>query len=439
MPFYTFSVLSTGSLIAANGGNLNVSTHDNPVEITKYIYIIRNFINDKVYIGQAIDPKKRFKGHIQNKNRKQFSSAIDGAIKKYGPENFYYEILEGPITNFNEREIYWIKFFNSITPNGYNILEGGQCPPIKKGFDNNKSKFTQQDIEEIRKLLLNPRLTLQEIANGYKVTYRTIQLINQGKTYHNNNIDYPIRNFQCSGNQSKILPQETVEAIIKEIQESNISLRKVALKYHVNYTQVDEINMGNVPACHKDNIGYPIRLSPRLTPEQIENIKKDLIKGILSKHQIANKYNTSYNVISNINSGRSYFNEELIYPLKKHEGRYDWNESIFEEIRSMLKKGVSAKKIAKKLHLPNVSMVNDINVGKTHKSQNYTYPICPYSNKFSEELIKEITDEILNTNQSLTKIGKKYNMNKSSVLAIKNGKWKKYRLPGYNYPLRPNR
>ena len=416
-----------------------METHDNPVEITKYIYIIRNFINDKVYIGQSINPEQRFKGHIQDKDRKQYSSAIDGAIKKYGAENFYYEVIEGPITNFNEREIYWIKFFNSLIPNGYNILEGGQCPPIHKGFSNHKSKFTPKDIEEVRLLLLNPRITLQEIANAFEVSYRTISNLNTGKTYYDDSIDYPIRKFQCSGEASNILSTDMVDAIIEDLTTSNLSLHRIAKKYCVNFSQVDSINKGNKVIYHKENIKYPIRESTRLTQEQINDIKEDLILGILSKNQVANKHNVEYAVVSNINSGRSYFDENLVYPLKKHEGRYDWSEDVFEQIRSMLKQGVSPKKIAKELHLPNISMVHDINLGKSHRSPNYSYPICPYKNKHSDELIKEILDEICYTNKSLTQIAKEHNIQKTTIIMLKNGSWKRYRLPGYTYPLRPNR
>lgn len=416
-----------------------MKTHGNPVEITKYIYIIRNFINDKVYIGQAIDPEQRFKGHIWDKDRKQYSSAIDGAIKKYGAENFYYEILEGPISNFNEREIYWIKFFNSLTPNGYNILEGGQCPPIRRAFENNKSKFKPEDIQEIHSLLLNPRITMKEISVAFGVSYKTISYINTGKSYHNDNIDYPIRKFQCSGETNNILPEDTVEEIIEDLKNSSLSMRQISIKYHANQSQVDSINKGDCAAYYKDGIEYPIRESTRLTKEQVEAIKRDLMDGIISKNQIASKHNVEYGVVSSINSGRRYFDEDLVYPLKKHEGRYDWDESVFEEIRSMLKQGVSAKNIAKSLKLPNLSMVHDINTGKTHRSTKYSYPICPYTNKYPDELIKKITDEILNTNKSLTQISKEYDINRSSILALKNGAWKKYRLPGYTYPLRPNR
>ena len=37
--------------------------------------------------------------------------------------------------DYNEKEKYWINFYNSLTPNGYNILSGGDEPPILKGED----------------------------------------------------------------------------------------------------------------------------------------------------------------------------------------------------------------------------------------------------------------------------------------------------------------
>lgn len=49
-----------------------------------------------------------------------YVSLINSAIKKYGKENFSFEILEYA-ENYNEREKFWIKYYNSKVPNGYNI------------------------------------------------------------------------------------------------------------------------------------------------------------------------------------------------------------------------------------------------------------------------------------------------------------------------------
>lgn len=441
MPLYAFSDSSSGSFLMANGENLNnEKLQDNPVGVVKYIYVIRNKINDKVYVGQSINVENRFKEHIQDKDRKQYSSAIDGAIKKYGESNFWYEIIEGPICNYDEREKYWIKFFNSLVPNGYNIMEGGSSPPINKGIKNNKSKFTKEKIEELKILLLNPNITLSEIANYFNVSYRTISNFNIGNTYFDKDIDYPIRKFQCSGEHSNMVDDETVKNVIYDILNTDYSFRYISQKYHINCSQVKEINQGDILKYKNPGLTYPLSTNrQRINIGVVNKIKKELISGILSKHQIAKKFNVSYPVVSNINSGRSYFDEKAVYPLKKHEGRYDYDETTWETIRDMLKQGVSPKKIASTLHLPNVSIVYDINNGKTHVSNKYNYPIQKFSPYLNLSLIKKITEDIVSTSLSLSKIAKKYNLNKSTVIQIKNGTYKKNRLPGYNYPLRPNR
>lgn len=94
----------------------------------KEIYIIKNDINNKVYIGQAINSHTRFSAHKSNGKNHKGKSLIDDAIFKFGYEHFWYEILE--ITeNYNEREKYWINYYNSLVPNGYNQTLGGN------GFD----------------------------------------------------------------------------------------------------------------------------------------------------------------------------------------------------------------------------------------------------------------------------------------------------------------
>ena len=58
--------------------------------------------------------------------------------------------------------------------------------------------------------------------------------------------------------------------------------------------------------------------------------------------------------------------------------------------------------------------------------------------KLPTEEIEKITYEIANTKKSLIQIANEHNMHKSDVIALKNGKWKMYLLPGYTYPLRSN-
>ena len=88
------------------------------------IYKITNTINGKAYIGQTSRTvKQRFNEHAWCR-----SSFIGRAIHKYGRENFTIEILEKceTLAQANEREKYYVKFFNCKSPNGYNLTDGGE-------------------------------------------------------------------------------------------------------------------------------------------------------------------------------------------------------------------------------------------------------------------------------------------------------------------------
>lgn len=94
------------------------------------IYKITNQINGKSYIGQSINIDKRIKEHFWKatcEKDKSFNSILHIAIRKYGAEQFIWEVLEEcSVDIIDEREKYYIEKYNTISPNGYNILSGGQ-------------------------------------------------------------------------------------------------------------------------------------------------------------------------------------------------------------------------------------------------------------------------------------------------------------------------
>ena len=92
-----------------------------------FIYIIKNKINDKVYIGQTTNTVQyRFNQHLMNANFEYKTGHLYNAMRKYGKENFYVETIE-EISNelLDEREIYWIAYYDSFQ-NGYNSTIGGE-------------------------------------------------------------------------------------------------------------------------------------------------------------------------------------------------------------------------------------------------------------------------------------------------------------------------
>lgn len=96
--------------------------------MTGRIYKIVNDLNDRIYVGQTIRPLKiRFQRHC-NLNEDGYM-VIKKAMKKYGKEHFKIELIEElpdcTKDQLNEREIYWIAFYDSYN-NGYNSTKGGQ-------------------------------------------------------------------------------------------------------------------------------------------------------------------------------------------------------------------------------------------------------------------------------------------------------------------------
>ena len=82
------------------------------------IYKITNIINGKVYIGQSINIQRRWNQEKRcafNESSPAYNQCISKAFRKYGINNFTFEVIEELVESaLNERETYWIKFYNSI-------------------------------------------------------------------------------------------------------------------------------------------------------------------------------------------------------------------------------------------------------------------------------------------------------------------------------------
>ena len=91
---------------------------------TGVIYRIYNKVNGKSYIGQTVNLSDRIYRHFSDNSG---SLLLKLAIEKYGKESFRVEVLhdEVPLNLLDKMEIIEIRFWGSISPNGYNITEGG--------------------------------------------------------------------------------------------------------------------------------------------------------------------------------------------------------------------------------------------------------------------------------------------------------------------------
>lgn len=111
------------------------------------IYVIRNFINDKVYIGQTVNNiDKRFKKHLSQTRCRNRCSALYDAFAKYGKHNFYIELIEEgefDTIELNRLECLYIQLFNCVSPSGYNLTNGGKSGRMSQQSKNKISNTMQ--------------------------------------------------------------------------------------------------------------------------------------------------------------------------------------------------------------------------------------------------------------------------------------------------------
>jgi group I intron endonuclease len=118
------------------------------------IYIITNNITQKKYIGQTLTHRKnrgkyrpfgfqgRFNDHLSEaicNTKKKQCRYLNNAIRHYGKEAFSVALITNcEIYELDENESYYIKAYNTLYPNGYNLTRGGKTVEFITGEDISK-------------------------------------------------------------------------------------------------------------------------------------------------------------------------------------------------------------------------------------------------------------------------------------------------------------
>ena len=127
------------------------------MEKTYLIYLHRNKINGKCYVGQTSQkPEARWGGWGQRYADQEY---FNRAIQKYGWDNFEHIILEEniPQDKVDEREIYWGGYYHALAPEGYSLHLGSYTNYIESEvatkFRSEVSKKNWEDIEYRKKVV----------------------------------------------------------------------------------------------------------------------------------------------------------------------------------------------------------------------------------------------------------------------------------------------
>lgn len=197
------------------------------------VYSYTNLINGKKYIGQTVNPEQRkctHKSSYQNEKDKEYDSLFHRALRKYGWDNFEYEILaeNDNLELINELEIFYIDFYNTKTPNGYNILDGGKNAkkPMKESTKEklmwSHGKMTQEEVIYLRMAYANKE-SPKAIYDKYfkeRLTYSSFLNIWDGHRY------------------TKVMPEVIQKGRRKKLTDDQVREIKIALSQGEKQTSI---------------------------------------------------------------------------------------------------------------------------------------------------------------------------------------------------------
>lgn len=114
------------------------------------IYLIRNDLTYPYlqYVGQTTDFKARMRAYAHGGH-----ALIGDAINLYGWDHFSFLELERiPSEELDEAEKFWINFFGTRYPDGYNVLEGGKRSPRTEQM---RTRMSQIQRDRVRRGIHN--------------------------------------------------------------------------------------------------------------------------------------------------------------------------------------------------------------------------------------------------------------------------------------------
>lgn len=204
---------------------------------------------------------------------------------------------------------------------------------------------------------------------------------------------------------------------------------------------------GNVSDCRGT-----LHPNAKLSEKDLEEIINLLLNHCeLSYQDIGNKFNINKATVERINSGKSYINNKLSYPLRcfNHESArkekiedYNLTEKDIINLKEDLKYRwdlTIENDLIKKYQIP-IRVLRDINQGRKFQTiGNFDYPIRKKNIGNNANLsisdVENILNDLRTTKLSQTEIGKKYgNLHRNTISKINRGET--YIIKNYDYPAR---
>lgn len=244
------------------------------------IYYIKNLINNKMYIGQTIfNVEDRWKKHLNRYNK---DSAISKALDKYGEQNFEFKELCSCLAKdeLNDKEKYFIKYYDTTGKNGYNKTFGGTSPIFTKEVRQKMS---------IAKLGKPGNRKSQANQNGSNTSKKVLHVQRlEGETMK---IEY---NPSTSSRQPSKYEQFKEQII--SLYESGLSTNKVASKLDLDKSMICSYlkkwnKLKTIKEAHRQKMVNRYKLSPEFISQvhDLYNYTKLSQSGVASYLKVSVK------------------------------------------------------------------------------------------------------------------------------------------------------
>lgn len=249
---------------------------------TYSIYIIFNTVNGKMYVGASKNPTRRWKRHrstsISN-YQTAIKCAVHYAIKKYGPDNFIFKVVETGLSfdNAMTREMEWIAALKDAKYQLYNETNGGEGtigyevseeerkkrsermkgknnyfygrqlsgeanghyghkmkPHVKEELLKHRCKLTSQQVKNIKNLYATGNYTQTKLGQLFNISLTQIHKIIHGKQWNGeNNKKGPLFKGRIS--------KERVIEIRNKYDSGNYSQADLTREYNLSAAQIHRI------------------------------------------------------------------------------------------------------------------------------------------------------------------------------------------------------
>lgn len=236
------------------------------------IYKITNVVNYKIYIGQTTKTyKKRWTEHLWSAENGS-TQWIHSAIRKYGKENFTVEQIDHAHNRneLDEKEQYWIEYYNSLAPNGYNLETGGvrnrclseivrkRMSKTRTGENNHRfgkplSDETKRKISEAHKGMTSPmkgkhlseetKRKLSEAHKGKKMPELALKKLSERSKGEKN---YFYGKHFCGSNHPN-----AIKVLCVETGEVFDCIRYAAKKYNLHHSDISKCCKNKAKTCGK--------------------------------------------------------------------------------------------------------------------------------------------------------------------------------------------